>query len=575
MQAKKFSSIKLTHPDLAAEFDHEKKYPTVIEEVSFGSNRSIWWTCVHHGSWSQSPKARTRTGLKMACPSCRQFKILTPEYNFAIKYPDKAKQWDYEKNWPETPEGVLPNSDKIFFWKCPNNEHHGSFRQAAKTRAKGTRSGCRKCTSSVSSQEYRLFAELSYVLDGVSQQHSADKISIDIFLSSMNIAIEYDGYFWHKSKRQREKDKSKNEKLEKKGIKVLRLREAPLLKVSDYDVVILSSELCKNDIDSLIKNLLQHTQKGEYKKLKEYLSFPSFVNDGKYRELLLGNKPPHERSISVKTPELLKEFDFEANAPFTAEDFTFRSGKSVWWKCLKNSAHPIWQSSVANRRHRGCPACGGQSATEKYNLQSEFPAIAAEWDYSGNADLGGPSDHLPHSAKQVSWKCNIDPDHRWCQSIKRRTLRFTETGKAYCGFCSGKKVSLENSLKVLRPDLAYEWHPTKNGDQTPATVILGSAFSAVWLCKNGHEWEQRVCNRTRYSNSSGCKKCRSLSIKYPELVKEYDLNKNILDPLNISYGSGKKVWWRCLDCQHQWEMTVTSRTGNGSGCPKCKDRKKM
>ena len=37
------------------------------------------------------------------------------------------------------------------------------------------------------------------------------------------------------------------------------------------------------------------------------------------------------------------------------------------------------------------------------------------------------------------------------------------------------KSSNEKSLAIIKPNIAKEWHPTKNGDLTPHNVSSGSA----------------------------------------------------------------------------------------------------
>ena len=39
-------------------------------------------------------------------------------------------------------------------------------------------------------------------------------------------------------------------------------------------------------------------------------------------------------------------------------------------------------------------------------------------------------------------------------------------------------------------------------------------------------------------------------------------------PELVSYGSQKKVWWKCNKCGNEWEAVIYSRI-SGSGCPKC------
>ena len=50
---------------------------------------------------------------------------------------------------------------------------------------------------------------------------------------------------------------------------------------------------------------------------------------------------------------------------------------------------------------------------------------------------------------------------------------------------------------------------------------------------------------------------------------EWNYSKNIdIKPTEITKGSGKKVWWICKDCNHEWESRVLNRT-HGTGCPNC------
>jgi hypothetical protein len=67
------------------------------------------------------------------------------------------------------------------------------------------------------------------------------------------------------------------------------------------------------------------------------------------------------------------------------------------------------------------------------------------------------------------------------------------------------------NLYVLRPDLAKQWHPTKNGSLSPKDVSPGSSREVWWLCEHGHWWLASVRDRTR----AECTFCRE-SIKRGE-----------------------------------------------------------
>ena len=54
-----------------------------------------------------------------------------------------------------------------------------------------------------------------------------------------------------------------------------------------------------------------------------------------------------------------------------------------------------------------------------------------------------------------------------------------------------------------------------------------------------------------------------------KLLEEWDVGRNDpATPRDVSYGSRKKVWWRC-EKGHSWQAAVYTRTGGGAGCPVC------
>lgn len=55
------------------------------------------------------------------------------------------------------------------------------------------------------------------------------------------------------------------------------------------------------------------------------------------------------------------------------------------------------------------------------------------------------------------------------------------------------------------------------------------------------------------------------------LLQEWNFEENG-HPTEVSYGSRRKVWWRCAK-GHRWQAAVYTRTGSGSGCPYCAGRK--
>ncbi|MCK9577663.1 MAG: zinc-ribbon domain-containing protein [Clostridia bacterium] len=104
-----------------------------------------------------------------------------------------------------------------------------------------------------------------------------------------------------------------------------------------------------------------------------------------------------------------------------------------------------------------------------------------------------------------------------------------------------KLIKGVNDLATLRPDLALQWHPIKNGTLTPQSVTCGLNVKAWWICSLGHEWEARIADR---SKGCGCPICagqkvligyNDLATTNPELAKQWHPIKNgDLKPTNVT-----------------------------------------
>ena len=69
------------------------------------------------------------------------------------------------------------------------------------------------------------------------------------------------------------------------------------------------------------------------------------------------------------------------------------------------------------------------------------------------------------------------------------------------------------------------------------------------------------------------KKENSLAVLYPDLIDDWDYEQNgNLTPYNVSWGSVKKVWWKCKNCEHKWYTSIYIRTKCGSKCPNCRGK---
>jgi DNA-directed RNA polymerase subunit RPC12/RpoP len=106
-------------------------------------------------------------------------------------------------------------------------------------------------------------------------------------------------------------------------------------------------------------------------------------------------------------------------------------------------------------------------------------------------------------------------------------------------------------------------------------VTHGSNKKVWWKCKKGHEWQSMILSR---SKGNGCPYCSGrysvvgetdLCTTHPQLIEEWNYEKNAgISPTDLTKGSGKKIWWKCQTCGHEWVSAIKDRS-NGHGCPKC------
>lgn len=167
----------------------------------------------------------------------------------------------------------------------------------------------------------------------------------------------------------------------------------------------------------------------------------------------------------------------------------------MWWQCPDGHE---WKVAISSRtsQNLGCAVCSGRRASSASNLETEQPELAAQWHPTRNGDLT-PSMVVAGSAKRVWWRCSAG--HEWEATVRKRL------SSPACPFCEGTRADGSTSLAALFPKLVQEWHPTRNAGLAPDKLLPGSGKNVWWRCANGHEWQERVCNRSKHDK--GCRIC--------------------------------------------------------------------
>lgn len=203
---------------------------------------------------------------------------------------------------------------------------------------------------------------------------------------------------------------------------------------------------------------------------------------------------------SLADEPVSKEWNYEKNGDLSPHDFARHSEKSVWWICSKCGYE--WKAKISNRVNgRGCPRCANKVLIKGNNdLATKRPDIAAEWNRTRNGNLT-PDMFLVGSNRKVWWKCSVC-GYEWKTEISART-----SGRG-CPRCAGQIVEKGvNDLATVRPDIAAEWHPTRNGSLKPDMFLLGSSKKVWWKCSRcGREWQTTIGHRTG-KRGTGCPEC--------------------------------------------------------------------
>ena len=276
--------------------------------------------------------------------------------------------------------------------------------------------------------------------------------------------------------------------------------------------------------------------------------------------------------LKAGRPDLFAELDVEKNTEMGIDvDYLTTGSGSVYWVCQYGHK---WRNAVYNRNvGADCRIC----RKVKYGVNDLFSQrkdLVAEWDYEKNSDLN-IMDYSYGSDKIVWWQCSRC-SHSWEKKIMHRSQG---SGCPQCkhGQKSSKRYDSKRPKPLLDdPALLSEWNYEKNGDMDPKTMPRNSHKYAWWICRfdSRHQWRVQIIARAK--DGRNCPVCNNRKIvvgindiptTHPELLKDWDYEKNILSPEHFSFGSRTSMWWKCLE-GHSWKAPIKARF-RGNGCPDC------
>lgn len=566
--------------DLLNEWDYDRNR-LKPNEVKAGGRKKYFWNCGKH-FWEQSIQDRKKN---TGCIYCNHYRVWTYDEqgrnDFAFEFPEMLKEWDYEENdkLDIYPNKILGGSRKRVNWICENG-HKWQQSLSIRTRL-GT--GCPKCSYQSSVPEIALYLVLAENFSNVLHRVKKGSYEFDIFLEDLNIAIEYDGITYHIEDVKKTVDLKKTLFARASGINLIRIIEyydddiPENIENSKYQMFI--SRMNAKNIEYLCESFVEF--------LNEYWGFNieniNLVNI-RQRALSYRSKEKEDNSIYYTRPELVKDWDYENNGNLTPKKVTQGQDIPINWVCHKCGFK--W-SAYLNSRSRGigCPACvhkklySGFNDFETWCKENNQKFLLEEWDYDKN--MLKPNEVISSGGiNKFFWIC--PKGHSYEMELYSR-----KKGRG-CPYCANKKlIKGETDLKSVKPNLIKYWDFESNEKLGIKFEDLSvhSNKKVYWKClaNKGHPLIYVSPSQIR-GDTPACKYCSNNSVwkgdndletKYPEVLVDWDYEKNQKKPYEYVSESGKKVYWKCHICGNEWKEEVYLAIRHEyTGCKKCRREQK-
>lgn len=578
MKHKKLLPI-VKYDDYNKEWDYEKNKDHNPNTLTAGSSHKVWWKCSVCGhSWQSSPHDRILQGAN--CPICSLKNVNTKRIekkgSFADNFPERAKDWDYEKNGELLPTQVTAGSNIEVYWKCHVCGKEWKSTVVSHAKAKFS---CRKCAYRDRSLKrygdklliethpqladewdyekngeltpYNITANLHKRVNWVCHKGHHWPAYVNV-RARLNIGCPHCKKEWGTSFPEqaiyfylRKVTNVQNRYIFKKQEIDIYLGDKEWNTAIEYDGAYYHSssnsqnrEKKKNQIlaDNGIR--LIRIKEGDNNNVSDGIIYVKYQNDHNYLKWVI-----NEILKLCDKEEYIEQLDIDIERD-------------------RNQIYALYIQS------------------EKENsIVARAPEVAKQWDYEKNGDIK-PEYVSCTSHKKFYWRC--EKGHSWEAEVNSRFMGYG------CKYCAGiVLVPGENDLLSQNPELAKEWDYERNGDLTPDRITVNNNKKVWWVCNTcGHHWPASVGHRNK---GEGCRKCAdkqrtlsrhkrivelrgSFADNYPHLLKEWDFEKNIgLDPNILPPHCGEKVWWICGTCGHSWQATMDDRA-KGSGCEQCSKR---
>jgi DNA-directed RNA polymerase subunit RPC12/RpoP len=278
----KSNSLLYKNSSLAKEWHPSLNGDLTPLDVAPNSSKKVWWKCPKRDDHEWEASIGNRNSLNNGCAICSGH-IIVKSNSLQTLNPKLAAKWHPSLNGDLTPLDVGTKFNKEVWWKCSKGDDHEWKTRPTNRIYGGT--GCPFCDlTPQSKQELIITFELKKIFNNIDPKGLKTKLkgrlrAIDIFIPNLNLCIEFDGSYWHKDKK--DVDKIKSEMLFEEGFKLIRVREEPLKKLYNTDVISkkpYNGKQVTNDILSMILSIFELDAK-LLSKIKAYQSKDGLQNE--------------------------------------------------------------------------------------------------------------------------------------------------------------------------------------------------------------------------------------------------------------------------------------------------------
>ncbi|WIB67866.1 zinc-ribbon domain-containing protein [Curtobacterium sp. MCBD17_035] len=274
--------------------------------------------------------------------------------------------------------------------------------------------------------------------------------------------------------------------------------------------------------------------------------------------------------LATTHPLLADELDPVMNGQTTARNIAAASHRSLAWRCPR-AGHVYWATpSNRTQTRMNCGICSNRTIVAGINdLTTTHPRLAAELhpDYARTHPATKMS---AGSGDKAEW---LRPDcgHQYKMSLYNRSQG------AGCDPCRRARLRANaNSLADTHPDIAAQWHPSRNNGKQPHDYTHGSNDTVYWLCTTpaARWYPERIDRKVAGYGCSICSRRRlvprvnDLATTDPLLVTEFHTYLNGSKRPDLMFAGTDLYWWKCASAGHVKKQSVPNRR-KSRGCTEC------